>query len=335
MTKGKTPVDDNASITNALTESGTFLQIVTADILIKSKFEVDWEYPLAVAPFISNPIQDLNRRHMNNPPNREYLQVLDNARNFQRQEETTMDIVATKRFESAKVIFTLCIEVKKRNPKYVKWVFIKQRERYALLKAPIISMSNEGPILLKVPPLQEISNELYVIMSDSYTRKFPPEMFLVYDYARALKRDNKGNLEVESEFYHAEQTDVDKSCRQICKQTSGLLLDKITELVSTHAYERVVNVFIPIVVTNAELVTCEYDMKSIDPEVARPTKEPQYETVNSLVYDCSLPDTARFPLPDVGPIDTKLRRHLSKWHVYIMTVAGLFDFLNYLNRAWG
>ncbi len=327
------PKPDEEQITDALSDSGTFLQINTAFVLHKAGFLVRWEYPVVVAPFINNPIDELQARHMNKPQNKEFLQVLDHSRNFNRQEETSIDIIATKTF--GKFEFILCIEVKKRHPTYVKWVFLEQHKHGERLKAPIISLFDKGPILLKVPELFSIGNELFVRLNNEYSGRFPSELFPMFDYARALKRDKNQKLDVEAQFYHAEETDVDKACRQICKGTYGLLLDKIYELVTpTSGYDNTVRVFIPIVVTNADILACEYDIAQISATTGRPLKPPTYKAINSLVYYCNPPDVVRFPMPNVGEVDIDMRRYLMKWQVYIMNTEGLVEFLNYLNRAW-
>lgn len=117
--------------TEALNQSGAFLQIHTLNELKKRGWYTEIESPRTIAPFIYNPKDQ--RKILYSDPNRMSAEKFPDAvrasQDFSNKEETSIDIYAGKSVgnTTAHYTFRLCIEVKKNDPRYVDWCFFPIR----------------------------------------------------------------------------------------------------------------------------------------------------------------------------------------------------------------
>ncbi len=84
---------------------------------------------------------------------------------------------------------------------------------------------------------------------------------------------------------------------------------------------------VPIVVTTANLQKCVTDPEDIDPDSGFITKDPVYEKLDSVIYECPIPKSVRFPQPDFNNLSADARKQIYKWPVLIVSPKGFTDFI--------
>ena len=150
----------------------------------------------------------------------------------------------------------------------------------------------------------------------------------ISDFAIALQ-----NEKVRGDYYRSEKTKVDESARQIIKGTYGLIIEKIVNQVATgRDYDNSPLIFLPIIVTNANLFLCNFDLDDIDSKTGHITKDPEFKPVDSIIYDYPAPKEVQFPNPLASNLTAEFRDHVSKWHVLIMNPGGFVDFLDDVDK---
>lgn len=299
----------------ALNDSGFFLHSAVLKRLSKGGWTVHSEVPVSAAPFLYDPVKEpgvlkTDARHRLN--RRKFLKAVADSQNKSLMRETAIDVVAASGTQ------VLCIEVKKLNPRYVSWVFANHDAGYeevaVLSKTPSDKSARD---LLCVPKILGGHRNLSIRM-ESISLKPASH---TYDQGRALTRDAKGT-------YGSGGSSLEDATRQIIEGTFGLVVESLMQDVSSGKFTT--QSFLPIVVTTANILTCEYDDNDLTVDgVPRSPLKPQ----DLVLYDCPVPMRARFPNQFADLKHHKQMRLSTKWPVLVISPKGLDALLTVLKNS--
>lgn len=317
--------------TQSLNQSGAFLQIHTINQLTKLGWETIVEFPVRAAPFMEDPkrhsiirAQLLNLGYFNTDI---FRKAIFDCRDYSFLEETSIDIVGTKIIGNK--IFKICIKVKKLNPKYTDWCFIQQKSNYDNYRVMITSKKDDGLVPLFTVPQSNLLKEELSLRLEEFKTRYQTD-FTIADFGIALYEK-----QTNPEFYTSEKTVVDKAARQIISGTYELTIEALIHRVQqgTKFDPGLEEIFIPVVVTNANLLHCEFDPSDIDPVTGQINRDPNYKNVNGIIYECATPKSVQYPDQVSRQLDAKERKYTGKWHVLIMSPEGLGHMLNLIETG--
>lgn len=317
--------------TNSLNQSGAFLQFHVLNELNQRGWETRVETPVSVSPFNKNPASHPKLARADRFDRvisaDQFPQAVLESQNQTMKEETSVDIEAWKTIdlesEPQKARFRLCVEVKKNDPRYSDWCFFQQKINQEPMRVIKKTLVREGRVgLFYVPPNDRHQNEIAV-----ESKHYPSSGIFnhkISDFALALQ-----NEEVRRDFYKSEKTIVDEAARQIIKGTYGLIIEHVVNQVTTgRDYDHFPVIFLPVVVTNANLFLCKFNPKDIDSHSGHITKNPEYEKMDSIIYEYPTPKEVQFPEPLSANLSSEFKDWVQKWHVLIMSPSGLVSFLD-------
>ncbi|AJW71044.1 hypothetical protein [Nitrosopumilus adriaticus] len=320
--------------TNALNQSGAFLQFHVLNELTKKHWETTVEKPVSAAPFLTHPEkQSLIYAHLladRTIPADHFAKAMSDSQLLSMKQETSVDIDATKvipiEFDPT-IVFRLCVEVKKNDPRYSDWCFFQLKQNTEPMRVISKNIRRDGRIeLFNISKTDRHGDPIFV-----QTNQYPHWSIFkhdISDFALALQ-----NEQIKPEYFRSEKTKVDETARQIIKGTYGCILDDIIKQVSSgNGYSNSPNIYIPIIVTNANLYLCKFDLEDIDTSMGHITKDPKYEKVDSIIYEHPTPKEVQFPQPLSSRLDEYSREQIAKWHVLILSPKGFTEFLENLDK---
>jgi len=240
-----------------------------------------------------------------------------------------VDIYAAKTVgrEQQTFSFRICVEVKKNDPRYVDWCFFQLKPKIEHIRVITNCIRSIGHInLIKIGETTNHGNEILVQLT-----KFDKWNFLKYDisdFALALKNEVIGN-----DYFKSEKTVVDDATRQAIKGTYGTIIQHVIQQVVTgEGYSNSPDIFIPIIVTNANLFLCKFDPDDIDSKSGHITKNLEFEPRDIIVYEYPTPKEVQFPEPLSSRLGSEHRKEILKWQVLIMSPKGFSEFLDNINK---
>ncbi|MCH7785637.1 MAG: hypothetical protein IIB06_09530 [Bacteroidetes bacterium] len=77
---------------------------------------------------------------------------------------------------------------------------------------------------------------------------------------------------------------------------------------------------------------CRFNPDDIDPISGHITKDPKYEPIDSIIYECPKPKEVQFPDTLGSDLPAELRDHVAKWHVLVMSPKGFSEFLDGIDK---
>ncbi|QLH06005.1 hypothetical protein [Nitrosopumilus ureiphilus] len=308
--------------TKSLNQSGMFLQSLISKELDFDGWSVDTEYPVQVSPFTVDPIKHGNysideytKKPVYHP--QDIIRSMEECKNKIELEETSIDVVGTIGKDPT---ITLCVECKKLDPIYSDWIFFdvsKPKPMNVIIK----SFQSKGHVsLFKIPETSSCGNEVFVDLhkwEDSNALRNP-----VSNTSIALT-----NNKIDRKTYQSNKSLIDNASRQIIKGTYGFILDKLQSNILQGFIDSTLDTIIPIIVTTANLQKCIINPKDIDLDSGYVTKEPVYEKIDSIIYECPAPKSVRFPQPNFNRLSPETRKEISKWQVLITSPKGFIDFM--------
>ncbi len=319
--------------TQALNQSGAFLQFSVLTELNKRGWQSLVEVPVTVMPFVTHqskhPLLYTRLLYDKKFESSHFPQAITESQTQFLKEETSVDIDASKIIEiefDPPLTFRLCIEVKKNDPKYSDWCFFQLKKNSEPMRVITKTLVKQGRVtLFHVPPTFG-HDDIYV-----QTNQFHHwDIFRhpISDFALALQSEN-----INKDYYRSEKTKIDEAARQIIKGTYGLVIEKLIHQVTTgEGYIDSPNIFVPIIVTNANLYLCKFDPKDIDSNSGHITKDPNFEPIDSVICEYPTPKEVQFPDPLSSDLDAEKRNHVVKWHVLILTPKGFVKFLDEIDK---
>ena len=308
--------------TKSINQSGMFLQSLIYKQLDFDGWSVDIEYPVQVAPFTADPIKHGNyhingetRKLMYHP--QDIIRAIEECKNKIELEETSIDVVGTIGSETA---INLCIECKKLDPIYSDWIFFdvsKPKPMNVIIKG----IQSRGHIsLFKIPETSSCGNEIFVEL-----HKWEGDTALRNPVSNASVALT--NNKIDRKTYQSSKSLIDNASRQIIKGTYGFILEKLQSDILGGFLHSTLETVIPIIVTTANLQKCIINPKDIDPDSGYITKEPTYEKIDSIIYECPTPKSVRFPQPNFNKLSVEARKEIYKWQVLIVSPKGFIDFM--------
>ena len=325
----KSGLSDTAS---AINQSGAFLQSLVIHELNKAKWFTDSEFPVQAAPFIDDPV--LHKMHFTTgsatpiyEPTK-FVKSMSYCQNNMELEETSIDVIAAASSEgSDKLGFKLCIECKKLDPSYSDWIFFdpgSKRPMNIITK----DITSKGFVsLFKIPGTSRCGNEIHIDLNRF--ESWDPFKHLISNSSIAVS-----NKKIPKLTYETKKSLIDNAARQIIKGSYGFILNDIQQqILSGVGYEHRTVVFVPIVLTTANLTVCKIDPLDINPVTGYIEKEPSYEKINSIIYECGTPKSVRFPHPQFNQLSVEHKRAVQKWHVLIFSPEGFVSFLKDLKST--
>ena len=224
--------------------------------------------------------------------------------------EASVDMVATSDSEHV-----LCVGIEKRDPRRENWVFADPDVAEGFPNASIenrmfvavsrTSSERKSDDLLHVPKADgaalgwAVRTKMVELLLDTYR----------YDQGLSFQKDEGG--------FAPDGSLADASGRLV-EGTFGLIVESLIREVSSGG-DGDEQVFIPIIVTTANILLCEYKEDKLT--VGGASKD-------AVVYNCPVPLRARFP-GHIAGVDGRAYR-TGRWPVLIVTPKGLGDLLHRL-----
>jgi len=324
--------EELSDITCALNQSGAFLQIHVMEELKKKQWKLDTEHTVELAPFIKDPMR--NKRFFHEEEGwfkpsltpRNIIMATHESQNKLELEETSIDVIGEKEGRDYK--FKLCIECKKLDPDYSDWIFFPSYISKQQMNLITKSQKNIGFVnLLKILGTTRYSDEINLNLTHFKNWEAFKHIFSNFGIAISNKKfDKKG--------FQSRKTKVDEATRQIIKGTYGYIVESIlTQVTNEELYGQKPEIYVPIVVTSANLKICHVDPKTINSEKGHLIEEPKYENVDSIVCECGSPKSVRFPKPQFMGLRVEHKKSSSNWEVLIMSPKGFVQFLEKLEST--
>ena len=225
------------------------------------------------------------------------------AQNHHLTKEALIDIVATRK--DAPV---LCVGIEGLGSQCSNWVFAAPCSPGKDFLAISRNLSNEkDDDLLRVPI--DGKGPCSIRMEECRLHPKPT----IYEQGMSFQRDAKCG--------YVSNNSLAEASRRITEGTFGLVVESLTPSVSASG-DKNVQRFIPIIVTTAAILSCEYDQDDL---AANGESNMNFVEKNAVIYDCPIPASARFPnqMADVN----KHAYENTKRHVLIVNPKGLKDLL--------
>lgn len=321
-------------ITKSLNQGGAFLQIHVNQELLNHKWPgTVIEYPTKAKSFVSNPNEDaavktrVSEHGMVHPQT--YVKAVLKSQNEFEIEESSIDVIGSRSMNN-KIVHTLCIEVKKLDPKFIDWIFFRINSKKKNMRVITRTVLKSGLVnLFKIPSMfQHFEKENYVTISEF--NNWTPLEHEISDFAVATNANK-----IPTEYFKTDKSKIDESSRQIIQNTFALIIEKI--LYDINQKEPTIaqcdEIFIPIIVTNASLWFCDIEPKDIDPLTGHVTKQPNYKQLDSVIYELPNPKSIQFPEPLSSKLTTTQNILARKSHVLVLTPKGFRNFLDELDTV--
>lgn len=316
---------------NALNRSGAFLHTVIYDMLVRQGYDPTHEVPVLAAPLVQDPtVMPSIYRRVNFGKGRyvkpdAFEEHVANIRNHPLARQRTIDVVSTvRRAKSRRMETVLCIEVKRRDPCYVDWVFMRRSSGCDALHVVGTEQGHDNDDgsqpLLRVGESIKVQDKSVCIKSDLLRVGNLRE---AYDVASALTLDEKVG-------YAFQKQPVFEAANQAVEGTSGLLIDKLVEQVKSGDGYDTTRYYLPVIVTSANLYACDYESTDIN-ESKGDISRISLQKIDLLAYDHPTPAAARLPARDTG--GSTYRHPEEKWQVVVATASGLEQLCSQLRHA--
>ena len=293
----------------ALDDSGFFLNSALLECLKEFSRKVYPEVPVSTAPFSFEPVKCTtktdNNRYLDNPAM--FRQDMANSQNESLRKETVVDFVETR----GRCVF--CVAVKKLDPQHTSWVFDRRSEdeAFSALTKTVSDISEFD--LMHVPQTYSGSDDLSLRM-ETWNR----DSFSIRKYDQAL------SLSAHESGYRSDES-LAEAAREIVCGTSGIAREALIQHVSSgKGYKQS---FIPIIVTTANICTCEYDPEDLTVEGL---SNMRFAERGRIMYDCPVPASAKFPNQIVDVEDREMTRRAVRWPVIITNPKDFGDLLYYI-----
>ena len=311
---------DNLERKNALNDSGTFLQISVLNQLKNHHWDPKPEFPVSLAPFIKDPMKHpgifattpgIVRPSM-------FQEAVSESQNQFLKKETSIDALGGCTVKN--LHYLLCSQVKKLDPKYVDWCFFQQSPLGNKFHVTTKSTIGGGLVDLMTIPNTDRGEEKEIHIQIEEL-DVPGLTFTCSDFGVALHKDPKNNV------YKFQNSSLNNAVIQCIEGTYGAIVTALVHQVSTgDGYKIDSQIYIPLVVTNANLFYCDYDVNNIDSKT-RKMSDLNFKSLDHIVYEYALPMSVQFPKSILGIRDTAQLSLAIRWPVLITNPAGLENIL--------
>lgn len=314
-------------IRDALNRSGAFLHAGVIREMDGMGYETRAELPVSVAPFLSDPSRQPGATSLRRPQVGVDVRLLNKtafqgavaaSQDRSQRKARTIDICASHQ-DGKGSVYTAVIEVKRLDPAYVNWVFLAlDRPRYDYSVVTRSDRPDGGALqLMKVTRSNAGMGDIYV--QRKMIRALPGGMGAVADHGMEITYD--------PHVGHKHQgTSLHDAVNQVLEGTFGLIVDAVTHQAATGA-ACAEEYYAPVIVTTANLLTCEYDPSALDPN-RLDAPDMGLKRVDAVIYHCPHPVLTRFPDQIVATRDAGQAALATRWPVLVTTVGGLRGLLS-------
>ena len=314
---------------NALNRSGTFLHAEICRMVKSLGYHMATEYPVRVAPFVQDPLKRPRALNMDHPDfpgpitiTDEFQRALAESQQSGPAQQRVLDIVASATVvPPLELIFP--IEVKKADPNYVDWAFMNYNTDKTSMTATVISPKDVGGPMLFSIPFSDLECPPFHVGRPAI--RTPEESISIYDGAVPL------TLKKAAE-YKFQNRSLNNAATQIVEGTFGLITDKILHRVSTGIRRSFTQFYIPVVVTTANLYSCNYNSDDFEISTGLASNA-SLKKEEFLIYECPTPTTAAFPHQLTYLDRQKNVRPLTKWQVIIAQAQSFEKMLKVIRQA--
>ena len=301
--------EDSRGMVKALEKSGMFLHLQALKRIEQHGWTSLIEFPAIGAPFVSDPMKQPEAMKDGVVDPRMFQEVTRRSQNLYSGSKRTVDILASKKI--GHVTFRLCVEVKRREPGYVKFVLLKHEKQTS--KFSVIYKSNQkGQIdLMILPRINTKGDGLFVTVKQLDLNLFTDK---IYDLGRTLVAKQKNE-------YSFQNNHLREAAKQVVEGTYGVILDSVTRQI-VHSSEREDECFVPVIVTNAEIYSCSYDPENMDPDSGE-GGDKELKSKDCAVYKSPMLASTTFPNQATGAHTPEQMEQVSRWPVVVTSMKGL------------
>ena len=309
-------------IRDALNRSGAFLHAGVIQKLEGMGYETRSELPVSVAPFLSDPSKQPHATSLRRPPDRGEVRLLNKtafqsavaaSQDGSQRRARTIDVCASRQ-DSIGSAYTAVIEVKRLDPAYVNWVFLAlDRPPYDYSVVTRSDRPDGGALqLMKVTRSNVGMGDIHV--RKKMIRTLPDGMGAVADHGMEITYDPRAG-------YKHQGTSLHDATSQVLEGTFGLIVDVVTHQ-ATAGTACALEYYAPVIVTTANLLTCEYEPGALDLN-RLDAPDMDLKRVDAVIYHCPHPVLARFPDQIVATRNAGQAALATRWPVVVATVEGL------------
>ena len=317
---------DSSERTSALNESGTFLQISVLNQLKNHNWDPKPEFPTSLAPFLKDPMKypgifattpGVVRPSM-------FQQAVSESQNQFLKKETSIDALGGRFVNNSN--YLLCSQVKKLNPKYVDWCFFQQSSLDNKFRVTTKSTIGDGLVdLMTIPDTDRREGKNVHIQIEQLN--IPGLTFTCSDFGVALHRDPNNKT------YKFQNSSLNNAVIQCIEGTYGIIVNALVHQVSTgDGYDTDSQIYIPLVVTNANLLYCDYNVNNIDSLTGKIT-DLNFKSLDHIVYEYALPMSVQFPKSVLGTRSPEQLSMAIRWPVLITNPVGLESLLSTMDTS--
>lgn len=332
---------------DALNRSGVFLHAEVYRILKNLKYRTTTEHPVYVAPLVQDPLKrpramdkgayrDLDTSmFVHGEPKRpraqhgeaypgdpypttittEFQRALAESQQIELAKQRVLDIVTAIPVTSSCEMI-LPIEVKKTNPSYIDWMFMKYNHDEINTTVTVISNKDQGGLLLfKIPKSDLGCPALYVNKVIVNTSSIQLHAY-----------DGAVPLALKSSQYEFKNRSLNDASTQVVEGAFGLITNKLIHQVSTGIGYDNTQIYLPTIVTTANLYSCNYDPDNFDVSTGL-VSNAKIEEKKFLIYNCPTSVTATFPSQLTNLDSQKHVPHLIKWPVLVVQARSFEELL--------
>lgn len=309
-------------IRDALNRSGAFLHAGVIRELERTRYDLLSELPVSVAPFLSDPSRQPHATSLRMPEGRDPVLLLNKSvfqsavaasQDGSQRRGRTIDICASRPGTVSN--YTAVIEVKRLDPGYVSWVFLAPDGM--LRDYSIVTKSGKpdgGALqLMKVPRSDAEGSDIYVHRKRAPA--LPDGMCFVAEHGMVITYDPRAG-------YRHQGTSLHDAVNQVLEGAFGLIVDSVTHKASTGMAGAPEERYVPVIVTTANLLTCEYDPGELDPE-RLDISDMALEKADVVIYRHPHPARTRFPDQIVATRSAAQAALAARWPVVVATIKGL------------
>ena len=309
-------------IRDALNRGGAFLHAGTIQNLKGMGYHLRSELPVSAAPFLSDPSRQPGATSLRMPEGRDHVRLLNKtafrgavaaSQDSSQRRGRTIDVCASRQ-DSEGTVYTAVIEVKRLDPAYVNWVFLtRDRPPYDYSVVTKSDRPAGGALrLMMVPRSDAGTGDIYV--QRQMIRTLPGDMGPVADHGMEITYDPRVG-------YRHQGTSLHDAASQVLEGAFGLIVDAVTHQATT-GVSCAREYYAPVIVTTANMFTCEYDPDALVPGLLD-APDGALRRVDAVIYHCPHPARTRFPDQIVAARDAGQATLAARWPVVVATVEGL------------
>ena len=311
---------------DALNRSGAFLHEGVIQDLKDIGYNLFSELPVSTAPFLSDPSRQPGAVTLRDPPGGNRARLLNKtafqgavaaSQDGSQRRGRTIDICASRSGTAS--AYTAVIEVKRLDPAYVSWVFLARGGAPRDFSVVTRSYRPDGGALqlMRIPRSDAEGGDIYV-----HKKRAPPlpdHMGAVADRGMEITYDPRAG-------YSHRGTSLHDAANQVLEGAFGLIVDVVTNHAAAGTIDVLEEHYVPIIVTTANLLTCEYDPAALDPE-RLDAPDAALKKADMVIYRCPHPPRTRFPDQIVATRNAAQAALAARWPVAVATVGGLRSLL--------